>query len=228
MFVPTNALGVPRAGVTRVGDVAKTNDPVPVSSVTAASKLADVNEPNDVALPTEVIAPVRLAFVVTFPEVSPAAVPVMFVPTNADGVPRAGVTKVGLLANTKAPDPVSSETAEARLADDGVAKNVATPAPNPLTPVDIGSPVALVNVADVGVPRAGVTSVGEFDNTLLPVPVLVPTPVPPLVTFSNGPASNNASIKSRSALTLVPQVFELAPTSGLVSNRFVVVVSAIF
>ena len=37
---------------------------------------------------------------------------------------------------------------------------------------------------DVGVPRIGVTSVGEVDNTLLPEPVLVVTPVPPLATAS--------------------------------------------
>jgi hypothetical protein len=36
------------------------------------------------------------------------------------GVPSAGVTNVGEFANTKAPVPVSSVTAEARLADDGV------------------------------------------------------------------------------------------------------------
>jgi hypothetical protein len=70
--------------------------------------------------------------------------------------------------------------------------------------------------------------VGLVDSTLLPVPVLVPTPVPPLVTFNSGPASNSASIESRFVLTLPPQVLALAPTSGLVSNRFVVVVSAIF
>ena len=58
-----------------------------------------MNEPSDVALPTEVTAPVRLAFVVTFPAVRPAAVPVMFVPTSAVGVPSAGVTSVGLVNN---------------------------------------------------------------------------------------------------------------------------------
>jgi hypothetical protein len=42
----------------------------------------------------------------------------------------------------------------------------------PVTPVLRGSPVALVNVSDVGVPKAGVTRVGEVANTLLPVPVL--------------------------------------------------------
>jgi hypothetical protein len=141
-----------------------------------------VNEPKDDALPTEVTAPVKLALVVTLPAVRPEAVPVMFVPTKADGVPKAGVTRVGLLANTKAPDPVSSDTAEARLADDGVPKKVATPVPKPLTPVEIGNPVAFVKVPEAGVPNAGVTSVGEFDNTTMPVPVEVVTPVPPFVT----------------------------------------------
>lgn len=44
---------------------------------------------------------------------------------------------------------------------------------NPVTPVVKGRPVAFVNVADVGVPRTGVTSVGEVDNTTLPVPVVL-------------------------------------------------------
>ncbi len=114
------------------------------------------------------------------------------------------------------------------LALDGVARNVATPVPRPDTPVAIGRPVAFVRVADVGVPRTGVTRVGLVDKTLFPEPVLVPTPVPPLVTFSNGPASNNASIESRSVLILVPHESVDAPTSGLVKPRFVVVVSAIF
>lgn len=43
----------------------------------------------------------------------------------------------------------------------------------PVTPVDRGSPVALVNVNEVGVPRLGVVNVGEVASTLLPVPVLV-------------------------------------------------------
>ena len=49
--------------------------------------------------------------------------------------PIAGVTRVGVLANTKAPVPVSSVTAEIRFADDGVARNVATFAPRTSTPV---------------------------------------------------------------------------------------------
>jgi hypothetical protein len=45
------------------------------------------------------------------------------------------------------------------------AKAVATPVPSPDTPVLMGSPVALVSVPDVGVPRTGVTSVGEVAFT---------------------------------------------------------------
>src|SRR5215469_4518877 len=41
----------------------------------------------------------------------------------------------------------------------------------PVTPVERGRPVAFVRVAEVGVPRMGVTKVGEVENTALPVPV---------------------------------------------------------
>ncbi len=106
MFVPTRAVGVPNAGVTSVGEVANTATPVPVSSVNAVASCAEVKEPNEVALPTEVTAPVRLALVVTLPAVRPAAVPVMFVPTRAEGVPSAGVTNVGDVDITTLPVPV--------------------------------------------------------------------------------------------------------------------------
>ena len=82
-------------------------------------------------------------------------VPVATLETNLDAViipealilvalaaPNVGVTNVGLVANTRAPEPVSPVTAEARFDDDGVAKKVATLAPNPEIPVETGSPVA--------------------------------------------------------------------------------------
>jgi len=99
------------------------------------------------------------------------AVPVILVPTKALGVPRAGVTRVGDVANTLAPVPVSSVRAAAKFALVGVARKVATFVPNPDTPVEIGKPVALVKVALVGVPRIGVTKVGEVANTFAPLPV---------------------------------------------------------
>ena len=118
-------------------------------------------------------APVLGVVAPTVPLILIDAVPVRFVTTPLAGVPKAGDTSVGEVANTNAPEPVSSVTAAARLAEDGVARNVATPEPKPEIPVDTGRPVALVKVAEDGVPRAGVTSVGLVARTLLPVPVLV-------------------------------------------------------
>ena len=92
----------------KVGEAEKTAEPVPVSSVRAVRRFEEVKEPSTVAFPVEVMAPVRLAFVVTVPAVSPAAVPVMLVPTRVDGVPKFGVTRVGEVAKTATPVPVSS------------------------------------------------------------------------------------------------------------------------
>lgn len=69
-------------------------------------------------------------------------VPVLKLPDC--GVPRIGVTKVGEVANTSAPVPVSSVIAAAKLALDGVAKNVATPVPKPVIEPTAGVMVVLV------------------------------------------------------------------------------------
>jgi hypothetical protein len=53
--------------------------------------------------------------------------PVAFVNTPELGVPSAGVTSIELFAKTKAPEPVSSVTAAAKLALVGVAKNSCYP-----------------------------------------------------------------------------------------------------
>ena len=45
------------------------------------------------------------------------------------------------------------------------------PAASPEIPVDTGRPVAFVRVTEVGVPRIGVTRVGEVPNTRAPEPV---------------------------------------------------------
>lgn len=95
-----------------------------------------------------------------------------FVRTRADGVPSAGVTRVGEVANTAAPEPVLSVSAAARFADDGVPSQVEIPVPSPLTPVDIGRPVAFVSVPEAGVPRFGAINVGPLSTTnVVPVPV---------------------------------------------------------
>ena len=148
------------AGVVKEGDVPNTSAPVPVSSVTADAKFADEGVARNVATP------------VPKPEIPvETGRPVQLVRVPDCGVPKIGVTKVGLVANTLAPVPVSSVSREAKFADEGVAKKVAAPLPNPETPVEIGRPVQLVRVPDCGVPKMGVTKVGVLANTSAPVPV---------------------------------------------------------
>ena len=138
--------------------------------------------------------------------------PVQFVSVPDEGVPSAGVTSVGLVANTSDPVPVSSVTADAKLALDGVAKNVAMPAPKPLTPVVIGRSVALVKVTEEGVPRLGVVKVGDVDKTTLPVPVEVVVPVPPLATGKVPVVRADVDV----AYTAPPEVNEVNPVPPFV------------
>lgn len=129
----------------KVGDADNTVLPVPVDDVTPVPPLATGNVP---------VTPVVKESAVQFDKLPEA------------GVPNTGATKVGLVAKTAEPDPVSSVKAVRKLADDGVAKNVATLAPKPDTPVETGKPVQLVNVPDCGVPKIGVTKV-ELVNKLV-------------------------------------------------------------
>ena len=153
-LVNVTLVGVPNIGVTNVGDVLKTLFPEPVDVVTPVPPFKTGNVP---------VTPVD------------KGKPVALVNVTLVGVPRIGVTKVGDVANTKDPVPVSSVTAAAKLALDGVAKNVATPVASPETPVLIGNPVALVKTPLAGVPKAGVVNVGLV-NVLL-VSVCVPVNV---------------------------------------------------
>ena len=84
-------------------------------------------------------------------------------------MPNTGVTKVGEVAKTSEPEPVSSVTAEAKLDEEGVAKNVATLAANPEIPVLTGKPVQFVNVPVDGVPNAP-PEVSPVANDKLPEP----------------------------------------------------------
>jgi hypothetical protein len=88
--------------------------------------------------------------------------------------PMTGVTNVGVLANTFAPVPVSSVKAAAKFALDGAAKKVATPVPNPLTPVATGKPVQLVKVPLATVPSAGATIVALVNSNALVTCFVVP------------------------------------------------------
>ena len=87
--------------------------------------------------------------------------PVALVNTPEVGVPKSGVTKVGEVAKTREPVPVSSITAVIRLGEVGEARKVATPVPRPLMPEVTGRPVPLVRMIAVGVVRFGVSMIGE-------------------------------------------------------------------
>jgi hypothetical protein len=196
------AEATPKTGVTRVGVLANTKAPVPVSSVTAVIKLAEDGVAKNAATPAaKPDTPVEIGS------------PVQLVRVPEDGVPNAGVTRVGDVANTKAPLPVSSVTAVIKFADDGVAKNVATPAANPDTPVEIGSPVQFVRVPDVGVPNNGVVRVGDVANTKRPVPV-----------SSDITLINSEEEVAANTLSLLPVVVKV-PAVGNVTLEAAVVVS---
>lgn len=101
--------------------------------------------------PAALVALVALVAVAALPPMlRAAAVPVMFVPTKADGVPSAGDTKVGLSDRTTLPVPVEVVTPVPPFATGSV----------PVTPVVSGRPVTLVITPLAGVPSAGVTSTG--------------------------------------------------------------------
>jgi hypothetical protein len=99
------AEATPRTGVVSDGLVLNTRFPEPVSSVTAVARLALVGVARKVRTP--VPAPVRFA----------VAYPVVLARLPEDGVPSAGVTRVGLVLNTRFPVPVSSEITPASCAD---------------------------------------------------------------------------------------------------------------
>ena len=130
--------------------------------------------------------------------------PVAFVRVSAVGVPRFGVTRVGLVAKTNEPEPVSSVTAVARFAEEGVARNVAIPVPIPLTPVVIGNPVQFVRVPEEGVPRTGVVRVGDVSVLLVSVSVVaLPTKVSVLVGRVNVPVFEIVEIMGDVSVLLV-------------------------
>jgi hypothetical protein len=88
--------------------------------------------------------------------------------------PMTGATSVGVVANTAEPVPVSSVKAVRKLALLGVAKNVATLDPKPLTPVATGNPVQLIKTPLAGVPNAGATNVELVNNSALVTCLVVP------------------------------------------------------
>ena len=173
----------------------KTTRPVPLSSDITPANWADVVAANTLKLlPVVVNVPasgnvtLEAAVVVSVKLKAPAvtkvdpsanvkvaavagAVNATLLILVAVATPNTGVTSVGVVANTLTPVPVLSVRANAKLAEDGVAKKVATLAAKPDTPVEIGRPVQLVKVPEPGVPNTGVIKVGVLLKTTRPVPL---------------------------------------------------------
>lgn len=159
--------------------------PVPVVMVTA-EPLATMLEMNSPTLPA-------------------LALPTAVVPMMS------GVVIAGAVAKTSAPPvPVSSVTAALRFAEDSVASAVATPAPRPDTPLEIGRPVALVNVSDEGVPPAPLNRTGAPAEPVLTASA-VAMPVPsPVMSF----ATRTLRVFEAPAIVLFVKVSVVAlPTS---------------
>ena len=107
---------------------------------------------------------------VTLPAVKLAAVPVTLVITPEAGVPSAGVTNVGDVANTAAPEPVSFVRAVFNCNDVNEPSIAALPV-DVICPVRLALvvtlpavkleavPVQFVKTPDAGVPSAGATKV---------------------------------------------------------------------
>lgn len=147
-------VAAPMFGVTSVGLVFITNvEPVPVCAAT------------EVALPEDVIGPVKLALVVTLPAVKPDAVPVQFVKTPLAGVPSAGATKV-LLESVSVPANVASVPLTAGRVRVVVAV---------CARVVLNAPVVAKSPARASAPVVTVSAVpAELTTTaLLPFPVMV-------------------------------------------------------
>lgn len=156
----------------RVGATEKTALPEPVSFESEFASSAEVID--DAAVPKSVpeVGSVTLVVpvVVKVRLLAPARIKLLAPKVMVDGSTGVPV-KVGETEKTTLPEPVSLVRAVARFALDGVARNVATLAPRPETPVVIGRPVALVKVAALGVPRFGVVKTGEVVNATTPVPL---------------------------------------------------------
>jgi hypothetical protein len=154
-------VAAPITGVIKVGVFAKTNAPVPVSSVIVVIKFALVGVANNVATPVpNPLIPVETGR------------PVPFVKVTDEGVPKLGVTKVGLLERTKLPVPV----------------DVVVPVPPYATPIvePFQTPLVIVATEDkldvttvdfkvvpVNVPASAATVISALPSNAIPLMFLV-------------------------------------------------------
>ena len=136
-----------------------------------------------------------MALVVTVSELPPIerpeAYPVMLVPTRAVGVPRAGVTRVGLVARTLSPVPelatlIRLSEASVATADEAVSPDTLAPDIE-MTPASSNVAVEFLIIRPV-VPSNLVIALSVAPTG--PVTSPVPTPVGLIKTIDSVPSSN--------------------------------------
>ena len=171
-LVSTSAEGVPSAGVTSVGEVDSTLLPEPVEVVTPVPPLSTGSVP---------VTPVL------------SGSPVALVSTPEAGVPSAGLVNVGEVSVTPA-KVATVPPSETEVDPIVTAELVSCALLTVPVRLEVGNPVALVKTNAVGVPRLGVTRVGEVCSTAEPEPVAVVEPVPPAVTGSVPVASADVEV----------------------------------
>jgi hypothetical protein len=152
--------------------------------------------------PAEVTAPVPPLAIARVP-VTPVAIerPTALVRVKAEGVPKLGVTRVGLVDKTVLPVPVAVVTPVPPLATGSV----------PVTPVVRGNPVALVRRAKEGAPKLGEDKIGLVAKTTAPVPVATPVPVPPCVRDSGVVKPDNEVMSALAPEAAAPKLVRAAP-----------------
>jgi hypothetical protein len=128
---------------------------------------------NAVGLAVEALAFARTVFAACVARSAVVTSPVAVKLLVTVGLLMLGDAIVGDVERTGEPEPVAA-----------FARPVATPAPRPETPLEIGRPAPFDSVTAEGVPRFGATSAGEFESTAEPVPVAVVAPVPPFAAVS--------------------------------------------
>jgi hypothetical protein len=166
------AVAEPSIGVTKVGDVDNTTEPVPVLVLTPVPPFATDNalvKVNDVAAASPNTGVIKVGELdKTFEPVPVLAIEIKFLDASVAiacealrlescklvpvAAPSTGVTKVGDVDNTTEPNPVL----------------VVVPVP----PLATAKAVLRVNDVAAASPNTGVTNVGELDKTFEPVPVL--------------------------------------------------------
>ena len=104
------AVASPSTGVTKVGEVANTLAPEPVSSVNAVAKSEELKEPNDVVVLLDVIAPVKfgilvvdVAVPVTAPVISPTNDVAVITPLKLAPLPKSDVVCVVIPLKVESP-----------------------------------------------------------------------------------------------------------------------------